>query len=208
MTDRAHGRASTQVSAARATGGRSGAPGKLQGPGAPRPRLQRSESQRSGSSRAAVRDELDAALRGTKLSDRDKQFLGRLVHWDKRNGSSVAALLWRARMAGRDEATLTPRQLEIVIAALEDAAVYRALGAETVSCWDCESIPSGRCPEHSRDADWARAYAETVAVLSAASAELSASACAGPGRSADQAAEALPRPTDIAKYRRRAPVAS
>ncbi len=46
--------------------------------------------QRSAARRATVRDALDAALRGIKLSGRDRQFLSRLVHWDKRNAAAVA----------------------------------------------------------------------------------------------------------------------
>jgi hypothetical protein len=215
MSDRTDGRASGQARAVpRPPRGGPAAEVRRQGPGVPP--SQRSERRRPGSGRSVVRAELDAALSGAALSTRDMQFLDRLVHWDKRNGTSVASLLWRARKVGRDEAGLTNRQLEIVISALEDAAVYRALGAETISCWDCEGIPGGRCAEHSRDADWARAYAELAAVLSAGSASLSveaarlsAASCADQADlSADSEPTALPRPTDIAKYRRRTPVAS
>jgi hypothetical protein len=213
MSDRTEGRASRQTSAIpRPPGRRSAVAGRLPVAGPKRP--ERAEHRTPGSSRSVVRAELEAALNGATLSDQDTKFLDRLVHWDKRNGTSVASLLWRARKAGRDEAGLSSRQLEIVISALEDAAVYRALGAETISCWDCENMP-GRCAEHSRDADWARAYAELAAVLSATSAglsveaaQLSAAPCAAPADLDDSDSDPLPRPTDIAKYRRRAPVAS
>jgi hypothetical protein len=143
--------------------------------------------------RAATREELQAALAGVDLAGRDRQFLGRLVHWDKRNAANVVSLLRRARQAGRDEAALTPRQLETVLAALGDAARYRSSGMTATGCWDCGNIPGGRCAEHARDNDRARAYAELAATLAGAL------AAAGDG---------LAQPSDIAGYRRRRPVAS
>jgi hypothetical protein len=149
----------------------------------------------TGSRRATVREKLEGALAGVRLGSRDSQFLTRLVHWDKRNAASVAALLVRAREAGREagreEAGLTPRQLEVVMAALGDAALYRSSGAAGLGCWDCEIIPGGRCAYHVRDNDRATAYAELTAVLS------------GHATQAE-----LPKPRDIAGYRRRTPVAS
>jgi hypothetical protein len=145
----------------------------------------------AGSRRAAARGVLEEALAGVRLGCRDSSFLSRLVHWDKRNAASVASLLGRARQAGRDEAALTPRQLEIVVAALDDAAIYRAAGLAGSGCWDCENIPGGRCADHARDYDRARAYAELAAVLSGTPAQ-----------------PELPRPRDIAGYRHRTPVAS
>ena len=145
----------------------------------------------AASRRAAARDALGTVLAGVRLSCRDRQFLSRLVHWDKRNAASVTSLLWRARLAGREEAGLTPRQLEIVIAGLGDAAVYRASGADTVGCWDCANIPGGRCADHVRDADRARAYADLATLL--------ASRASDPG---------LQQPAEIAGYRRMTPVAS
>jgi hypothetical protein len=144
-----------------------------------------------------VRDALDAALHGMRLVGRDRQFLRRLVHWDKRNAAAVASLLWRARQAGRDEAALSPRQLEIVLTALEDAGVYRTSGAAAAGCWDCRNIPGGRCADHARDADRARACAELAAQLAAD--------VAGPGA---VATGGLQQPTDISGFRRRTPVAS
>jgi hypothetical protein len=141
--------------------------------------------------RASVREVLEGALAGIRLGCRDRQFLARLVHWDKRNAASVAALIVRAREAGREEAGLTPRQLEVVMAALGDAALYRSSGAAGVGCWDCENIPGGRCAYHARDNDRADAYAELAADLSG---------------TATQAE--LPQPRDIAGYRLRTPVAS
>jgi hypothetical protein len=152
------------------------------------------ERQRPTACRAAVRDALDAALRGIALSGRDRQFLSRLVHWDKRNAAVVASLLARTRLAGRAEAGLSARQLEIVLTALEDAAAYRTPGAEAADCWDCENIPGGRCADHSRDADRARACTELAAQLSAGASPAAASALEGP--------------TDISGFRRRTPVAS
>jgi hypothetical protein len=142
--------------------------------------------------RSAAREELLAALAGVTLGSRDRQFLGKLVHWDKRNAASVVSLLRRARLAGREEAALTPRQMETVLAALGDAARYRSAGLGAVGCWDCENIPGGRCAEHARDDERARAYAELAATLSAP-----------PG-----ADDGLTQPRDIAGYRRRRPVAS
>lgn len=144
-----------------------------------------------GSRRSAARQMLDNALAGMHLSCKDRNFLSRLVHWDKRNAAAVAALLVRARQAGRNEAGLTPRQREIVIAALADAAEYRASGAAGSGCWDCEMIPGGRCASHARDNDRARAYAELAALLSGTPAQVE-----------------LPRPRAISGYRSRTPVAS
>ena len=116
--------------------------------------------------RGTARQLLDAALAGVRLGGRDRQFLARLVHWDKRNAAEVASLLERAREAGRAEGGLTPRQLETVIAALGDAAVYRASGAAATSCWDCEMVRGGRCADHTRDFDRASAYADLASTLS------------------------------------------
>jgi hypothetical protein len=145
------------------------------------------------SARAAAREDLQAALTGVDLAGRDRQFLARLVQWDKRNAASVLSLLRRARQAGRDEGALTPRQMETVLAALGDAARYRSAGLAAANCWDCENIPGGRCAEHAKDNDRARAYAELAATLS------------GP---LVRDADGLTRPSDIAGYRRRRPVAS
>jgi hypothetical protein len=153
--------------------------------------------QRPDGCRATVRDALDAALRGARLVGRDRQFLRRLVHWDKRNAAAVASLLWRARQAGRDEAALSPRQLETVLTALEDAGAYRTSGVAAAGCWDCQNIPGGRCADHARDADRARACAELAAQLAAS--------VTGP---AAVAADELHGPTDISGFRRRTSVAS
>jgi hypothetical protein len=153
--------------------------------------------QRPGGCRATVRDALDAALYGIRLGGRDRQFLRRLVNWDKRHAAAVASLLLRARQAGRSEAALSARQLEIVLTALEDAGLYRTSGASAVGCWDCENIPGGRCADHARDADRARACAELAAQL-AGMADPAAAAAAGE----------LQRPADITGFRRRTSVAS
>ena len=142
------------------------------------------------SRRANVRDALDAALSGAALSSRDRQFLSRLVKWDKRNAASVVSLLWRARLAGRAEA-LTQRQMEVVLGALSDAAAYRNSGAESLGCWDCENFPGSRCSEHAKDLDRARACSELASELAA-------------GRASPE----LPQPSDIAGYRHCATVAS
>lgn len=147
----------------------------------------------AGSRRATVRDAVDAALRGAPLNGSDRQFLSKLDHWDKRNAAAVASLLSRARATGRAEAGLTARQLEIVVTALEDAAVYRDSGADALGCWDCENIPGGRCTDHAKDADRARAYTELAAQLAAGA----------PARAAE-----LQHPTDISGFRRRTSVAS
>jgi hypothetical protein len=154
--------------------------------------------QRPDGCRATVRDALDAGLHGIRLGGRDRRFLRRLVHWDKRNAAAVASLLLRAREAGRSEAALSARQLEIVLTALEDAGLYRTSGAAAVGCWDCENIPGGRCADHAGDADRARACAELAAQLAAGGAAGSAAATAG----------GLQRPTDICGFRQRTSVAS
>ncbi len=143
-----------------------------------------------GPGRVAVRAALEAALAGVALGGRDRQFLSRLVHWDKRNAASVVSLLRRVRQAGRDEAALTPRQIETVVAALGDAARYRSAGIAAAGCWDCENIPAGRCAEHARDNDRARTYAEMAAAL------------------AGSEPEGLPEPRGLWGHRWRRPVAS
>jgi len=75
--------------------------------------------QQADSRRATARDALDAVLTGVRLGGRDRQFLSRLVHWDKRNASSVASLLWRARLAGRAE---FPERHWRILAAVEQVA--------------------------------------------------------------------------------------
>jgi len=160
-------------------------------------------------SRASVRGELDAALAGAPLSTRDRQFLGKLVHWDKRNAASVVSLLRRARRAGRNEAALTPVQLEKVLAALEDAVVHRVAGVDAVGCWDCEKVRGGRCAEHSRNFERARDYADLAALLSAGLATgVTRPRLADEPLSAGVAPTPIQRPTDISGYRRRAPIVS
>lgn len=155
-------------------------------------------------SRASVRDELDAVLGGVPLSTGDRQFLGKLVHWDKRKAASAASLLRRARLAGRNEAGLTPVQLETVLAALKDAVVHRVAGVDTVGCWDCDKVRGGRCAEHSRDFERARDYADLAALLSAGGLLPQL----GNERAAGLAPTPIQRPTDISGYRRRAPIVS
>jgi hypothetical protein len=149
----------------------------------------------AGPSRGTARNALFAALTGVRLGSRDLQFLSRLVHWDKRNAASVASLLSRARQAGRDEAGLTPRQLDVVLAALGDAAAYRNSAGASARCWDCSNIPGGRCAEHLKDADRARGYNELSAALSA-----TASLASGAGVAAGA--------DSVAGFRRRTSVAS
>jgi hypothetical protein len=172
--------------------------GARPGPAAVQPANAPVRPQQPGGRRATVRDALDAALHGIRLGGRDRQFLRRLVHWDKRNAATVTSLLVRARQAGRSEVALSARQLEIVLTALKDAGLYRTSGAAAVGCWDCENIPGGRCADHARDADRARACAELAAQLAASSAPGSAAAAAG----------GLPRPTNISGFRQRTSVAS
>ncbi len=192
MSDRVQGSETGNVAAVpRPPEGRS-RPAALQ-PGNGRVQLPRSDA-----CRATVRDALDAALHGIRLAARDRQFLRRLVHWDKRNAAAVASLLWRARQAGRSEVALSARQLETVLTALEDAAVYRTSGAAAVGCWDCENIPGSRCADHARDADRARACAELAAQLAAGVAGSATAAATGE----------LQRPTDISGFRHRTSVAS
>jgi hypothetical protein len=178
-------------------------------PVAPRPVAPGSGSSMPGPCRATVRDELEAALSGAPLSTRDRQFLSKLVHWDKRNAASVASLLRRARRAGRNEAALTPVQLETVLAALEDAVVHRVAGVGTVGCWDCENVRGGRCAEHSRDFERARDYADLAALLAAGATVPAAVAVDEDGlHPAHRVRTPMQRPTDISGYRRRAPIVS
>ena len=178
-------------------------------PVAPRPATPGTGTSGPGARRATVRDELDAALAGAPLSTRDRQFLSKLVHWDKRNAASVASLLRRARRAGRNEAALTPVQLETVLAALEDAVVHRVAGVGTVGCWDCENVRGGRCAEHSRDFERARDYADLAALLAAGPTVPAALGGDEDGlRAAHRLATPIQRPTDISGYRRRAPIVS
>jgi hypothetical protein len=173
--------------------------GQRAAPSAPPPAVQISLAA-AGSGRVAARSALYAALTGVRLSARDRQFLSRLAAWDKRNAESVASLLRRARQAGRDAAALTPRQLEVVLAALSDAAAYRSSGGAASGCWDCENIPGARCADHMKDNDRARAYSEAAAALSGTAVTSTGRPSAGP--------DGLPQPRDMAGYRHRAPVAS
>jgi hypothetical protein len=156
-----------------------------------------------------VRDALNVALAGARLSAGDARFLNRLVHWDKRQSASVLSLLRRARLAGRDEAALTPRQRELVLAALADAAVYRTGGGAASGCWDCEMVPAERCAEHARDNDRARAYQEVAAAIGAGPQQRVGSVGpVGPVGSVGQAGPELSRPRMLDGYRRRSSVAS
>jgi hypothetical protein len=153
---------------------------------------------------ANLPEALDAALVGTGLAGRDRQFLDRLVKWDKRNAASLVSLLWKARFAGRAEAAMKPHELETVIGALRDAARYRESGADTLGCRDCEDVPGGRCQEHSRDLDRAQACTDLAATLTAVGAALgkgAAGKATAPGTGAG-----LPQPRGEAGYVR--PVAS
>jgi hypothetical protein len=162
---------------------------------AAQPGAGRVQLQRPGTRRAAVRDALEAALHGIRLGGRDRRFLGKLVHWDKREAAAVVSLLWQARLAGRCE-VLSPRQLEIVLGALEDAATYRASGAGAAGCWDCENIPGGHCADHARDADRARACTDLAAQL--------AGGPAAAGLTAAGSAAELQRLTGLLDFRSRA----
>ena len=101
--------------------------------------------------------------------------MSRLVTWHRANAGPVVALLWKARLAGRAEASMTPQELDTVIGALRDAARYRESGADTIGCWDCENVIVGsRCEEHSRDFDKARdcvALAQVLAAIRGAAAK-------------------------------------
>jgi hypothetical protein len=76
--------------------------------------------------------------------------------------------------------------------------LYRTSGAAAAGCWDCENIPGGRCADHAKDADRARACAELAVQLAAGSAAGSAAATASDPQ----------RPTDISGFRQRTSVAS
>lgn len=165
------------------------------------------------SGRATARAAVHAALGGVRLGVRDRQFLSRLVNWDKRNAASVASLLLRARQAGRSEARLTDQQREIVLAALTDAAVYRAAGRASAFCWECEMVPGSKCGEHAGDGERALAYTQVARMIAAqAEGDLSLAAAEAedaskdlPGSAIDSA---LPGPSSLAEYRSRAQVAS
>jgi hypothetical protein len=96
---------------------------------------------------------------------------------------------------------VTQRQLEVVLSALRDAALYRGAGTASLGCRDCENVPAGRCAEHAKDNDRARGYAEVAAALSAgpvlAAGELPAAVEDG-----------LAGPREIGGYRYRAPARS
>jgi hypothetical protein len=117
------------------------------------------------SGRASARAALDAALSGVELSVADRRFLARLSQWDKRNATTLASLISRARARGRRESALTAEQAEIVFAALMDAFAYRTCGASSAGCWNCANRTSGLCAEHARDPGRARAFAELAAAL-------------------------------------------
>ena len=157
----------------------------------PRPRAAVADSGRS-TARAA----LDDALNGIELTAVDRRFVSRISQWDKRNATTVASLIARARQAGGGGA-LTAGQLETVLAALADAFACRTCGASATGCWDCASRASGLCAEHARDAERAHAFAELAAALSGQSAPV-----------AQPVPAALPRLDSRPAYRRRTAVAS
>lgn len=106
---------------------------------------------------------VETAPARTSQTRQDRQFRSWIGQCDRGDAGSVAALLW---LTGRDEAALTSRQLDVVLGALGDAITYRNSGANALGCWDCENVPGGRCAEHARNADTARAYAELASALS------------------------------------------
>lgn len=162
----------------------------------------------AGSGRASVRAAIHAALCGVRLSMRDRQFLGRLVNWDKRNAVSVASLLWRAREAGREESGLSPKQREIVLAALTDAAIYRASGRASAFCWECEMVPGSKCQEHTGDGERALAYTQVARMLAAQAAPAGAADGDARGKEVPGSAVNAAELRSLADYRRRAQVAS
>lgn len=87
MTDLARGQAST--------GAANPSPLSIR----PRPHVAAADS-----GRATARAILDDALRGVELTENDRRFLARLSQWDKRNATTLASLIGRARQAGRCEA--------------------------------------------------------------------------------------------------------
>lgn len=119
-----------------------------------------------GSGRECARAALEGALSGVSLTSADRRFVARLAQWDKRNATTVASLMRRARQQGQAEAGLPPEQLEVILEALTDAFTYRTSGAAAAACWDCASRSTGMCPEHMRDADRARNFAEVLTALS------------------------------------------
>ena len=143
----------------------------LPGPGADEPVL--ADGVREDSE--GLREELSAALAGAEIGRRERHFMSRLVTWHRANAGPVVSLLWKARLAGRAEASMTPQELDTVIGALRDAARYRESGADTIGCWDCENVIAGsRCEEHSRDFDKARdclALAQVLAAIRGAAAK-------------------------------------
>jgi hypothetical protein len=126
----------------------------------------RPQSVTADSGRAMARAVLDDALSGVELTAVDRRFLSRLSQWDKRNATTVASLIARARQASRCE-ILTGEQLETVLCALVDAFAYRTSGAASEGCWDCANRASSLCAEHASDAESAHAFAELAAELSA-----------------------------------------
>ena len=60
----------------------------------------RAQSATADSGRAMARAVLDDALSGVELTAVDRRFLSRLSQWDKRNATTVASLIARARQAG------------------------------------------------------------------------------------------------------------
>jgi hypothetical protein len=143
----------------------------LPGPGADEPAPADAMREDSGD----LREELSAALAGAEIGRQERHFMSRLVTWHRANAGPVVALLWKARLAGRAEASMTAQELDTVIGALRDAARYRESGADTIGCWDCENvIGAGRCEEHSRDFDKARdclALAQVLAAIRGAAAK-------------------------------------
>ena len=170
-------------------------------PGADEPVLASGLAEDSTDS-AGLREELSAALAGAEIGRQERHFMSRLVTWHRANAGPVVALLWKARLAGRAEASMTSQELDTVITALRDAARYRESGADTIGCWDCENVMGGRCEEHSKDFDKARdclALAQVLAAIRGAAAKGSpapATTMKGAAATASAPAGVLAAPVD------------
>jgi hypothetical protein len=98
------------------------------------------------------------AAAGVQLSAYDHRILVWLTGWEPTTCAVIAGLITRAH-ASAGSAPLTEAQRCTALAALADAATYRAAGADA-RCEDCMAHPAGCCDSHADDLDRASAYRE------------------------------------------------
>ena len=103
-----------------------------------------------------AREFLDA-IRPYKVADRPISVLQREDAELRRMLAGVLAVIDEHQAAA-----LTPRQREVLAAALADAVTYRDPSGD---CTGCEAHPAGLCDDHAADLDKTDAYLELAGQL-------------------------------------------